>query len=189
MAEIWFTSDSHYGHSNVIGYCKRPFSSVGEMNQALIDNCNALVKPEDTLWHLGDFCYGIPDARRDPYSVAKVFRDQIHCKDVRMICGNHDHVGIAGLFREFHGDYRNAVAHEIKIDSQRIVLSHYAMRTWNHQGKGVYCLYGHSHGSLPDDPHSLSFDCGVDCWGYKPINFEQVKEAMAVKTPLRVDHH
>lgn len=52
---IYFTSDPHYWHANVIRYCTRPFASVDEMNGAMIKNWNDIVKPEDTVYCLGDF--------------------------------------------------------------------------------------------------------------------------------------
>lgn len=54
----WFTSDTHFDHANVIEYCKRPFSNVEEMNEAMIRNWNKRVMPEDTIFHLGDFHLG-----------------------------------------------------------------------------------------------------------------------------------
>ena len=51
----FLTSDEHYNHKNILGYCSRPFSTVEEMNQALIDNHNSVVGPNDEVIHLGDF--------------------------------------------------------------------------------------------------------------------------------------
>ena len=51
----WFTSDWHFGHRNVIDYCNRPFSSVEEMNDKLVELWNNTIKPEDEVWFLGDF--------------------------------------------------------------------------------------------------------------------------------------
>jgi calcineurin-like phosphoesterase family protein len=78
---------------------------------------------------------------------------------------------------------------EIEVEDTKVVLCHFAMRTWNKSHKGAFHLYGHSHGSLPDDPNALSFDVGVDCWGYQPVSWEQVKSKMAKKTYKPVDHH
>lgn len=51
----WFTSDQHYGHANIIGYCARPFANVHEMNVEMSRRFNELVQPGDEVWHLGDF--------------------------------------------------------------------------------------------------------------------------------------
>ncbi len=58
MPNIWFTADFHFGHSHIIRYCNRPFRSVAEMDQAILDRLNASVKVNDILYFLGDFCIG-----------------------------------------------------------------------------------------------------------------------------------
>lgn len=59
MANIWFTSDFHLGHFNIIRYCNRPFVDTQEMNAAILERMNASVKAGDVLYFLGDFCMGI----------------------------------------------------------------------------------------------------------------------------------
>jgi calcineurin-like phosphoesterase family protein len=73
MSNIWFTADFHFGHNNIIRYCNRPFRSVEEMDQTILDRLNASVKANDILYFLGDFCIG---------SKAKALehRRQIRCK-------------------------------------------------------------------------------------------------------------
>ena len=55
---IFFTSDTHFEHSKIIDYCKRPFSSIEEHDKTLIQNWNNVVGQDDTVFHLGDFAYG-----------------------------------------------------------------------------------------------------------------------------------
>lgn len=54
---LFFVSDTHFGHEAILHYAKRPFSSVEEMDQAMIDNWNKVVGPNDYVFHLGDFCF------------------------------------------------------------------------------------------------------------------------------------
>lgn len=202
---IYFFSDPHFNHKNIIKYCMRPFmnkqereqmdavcsdsswkasewksqavkaikisdDSVEKMNTTIIDNINAVVGPKDELWCLGDFSFN-----RD----VQKFVDRIICKNINLIWGNHDRRSIAPSFRQTHD------LHEITVrdrgEKQRIVLCHYSMRVWNKSHRGSWHLYGHSHGTLPDDPHSLSFDIGVDCWDFKPLSYDKVKEVMSKK--------
>jgi calcineurin-like phosphoesterase family protein len=72
MADTWFTSDFHFGHFNIIRYCNRPFTNTEEMD--------AQVKPNDTLYFLGDFCMG---------SVEKVaaYRKRLNCEAIHFVEG------------------------------------------------------------------------------------------------------
>jgi calcineurin-like phosphoesterase family protein len=175
----WFTGDTHFGHANIIKYCNRPFKDVVEMNETIISNWNKVVEKDDLVYHLGDFCFGRNDFEFDAYF--KRLNGLIV-----FIKGNHDRLAWKnrGKFYAYSDSYR-----EIKVNEQNITLCHYAMRVFNKSHHGAWHLYGHSHGSLPDDPNSLSFDCGVDCHNFTPINFEQVKEIMSKKTWKPIDHH
>lgn len=179
MNNIWLTSDTHFGHKNIMRYCNRPFNSIEEHDAALIDNWNALVKPNDTVYHLGDFCFGTQEEDFNKYF--KRLNGQII-----LIKGNHDK--LAWKFRHsFAASYDSYK--EIRVDGQKVTLCHYSMLVWNCSHHGAFHLYGHSHGSLPDNPNSLSFDCGVDCHDYRPISWERVKEIMAAKKFVPIDHH
>lgn len=152
---IWFTSDTHFNHDNIIKYCNRPFSSITEMNEALIKNWNELVKPDDTIYHLGDFGFG---------KIENIVRRLNGRK--YLIIGSHDKNIKRNLFEK--------VDHIMIVEN--IVLCHYSMRTWPKSHRNSYHLYGHSHGKL--DGLGKSFDAGVDCWDFKPISIEKVKEEM-----------
>ncbi len=175
----WFTGDTHFGHANIIKYCNRPFKDSVEMNETIISNWNKVVKRDDLVYHLGDFCFGKTDAEFD------IYFKRLNGLIV-FIKGNHDRLAWKNRhkFYAYHDSY-----HEIEIGEQNITLCHYAMRVWNKSHYSAWHLYGHSHGSLSDDPHSLSFDCGVDCHNFTPINLEQVKEIMSKKLFKPIDHH
>lgn len=161
---IWFTSDTHFWHANIIRYCNRPFSCAEEMNEVMIENWNACVRAVDIVRHLGDFGRWWGNAA-DLYSVRKRLNGQIH-----LIRGNHD--------ENIDPTWFESVKHydEIQIDGQKIVLFHYALRTWHHDLRGTWHLFGHSHGALPG--YGKSFDIGVDCWGFHPVSFDEVKAKM-----------
>lgn len=83
MSKIFLVSDTHFFHSNIIKYCNRPFASVEEMNRVMIEKWNAVVSPEDTVIHLGDFALG-PAPR-----YAEILK-ALHGKTKILIIGNHD---------------------------------------------------------------------------------------------------
>lgn len=173
LNSVWFTADPHFGHENIIKLCNRPFNTIESMNAALLDNWNQRVKPEDDVFLLGDVFYHIS------YIDAMSIREKLHGK-IHLILGNHDKLaknmrGWASVSESF--EYKIAVGSA----ELTIFLNHYAHRVWNHSYQGNWHLYGHSHGQLPENPASPSFDCGVDCWNYYPISLEQVIMKMAVK--------
>ena len=69
---------------------------------------------------------------------------------------------------------------ELKVGEQLVVLDHYPMRSWNKSHYGSWQLYGHHHGTLPEDPNAFQMDVGVDCFRY-PLSFNQVKTYMDIK--------
>ena len=78
---LFFTSDEHLGHFNIIKHCNRPFSSALEMDSTIIERFNARVCPEDTVYHLGDFVW------HEPHEGMQLKRLNGHHK---LVPGNHD---------------------------------------------------------------------------------------------------
>lgn len=169
MSKVFFTSDLHLGHSNIIKYCKRPFNNADEMDEALIRNWNNVVGKDDHIYVLGDFTM-----RSKPSNYLRRLNGFKH-----LVQGNHDD-------RPSTDDGWTSIhkLHRIKVQGQDIVLCHYAMVVWDQSHRGSWQLYGHSHGTLPDNKASLSFDVGVDCHNYTPLSFEQVSEIMSRKKPV-----
>jgi calcineurin-like phosphoesterase family protein len=173
---IFFTSDTHFYHENVIKYSKRPFKNADHMNEEMIRRWNERVKPTDEVYHNGDAVLG---GGCDPTPVLSRLNGIIH-----LTPGNHDS-------KKMQKNDRWASVcpyREIKLDGKFIVLCHYAMKVWNKSHYGSLMLYGHSHGSLPGNNQSL--DIGVDCWDYRPVTLHEILSRMATLPPyLPVDHH
>lgn len=180
MPEVWFTSDTHYGHANVIEYSKRPYADVEEMDEALVMNWNNVVRPGDQVYHLGDFAF-CDEGRAT--RIAKRLMGQKF-----LVFGNHDKR--LRRCKEFLSQWIWARDLEgITVHGQRIVLCHYAMHVWNQSHRGAWQLHGHSHGSLPVDPTKLRMDVGVDPNGYYPLSFGGVAAEMKKREYEPVDHH
>jgi calcineurin-like phosphoesterase family protein len=178
MAETWFTADFHLGHFNIIRYCKRPFADTREMNEVILARLNDCVKPNDVLYFLGDFCLG-------RHEDVLTYRKRIPCRTIHFVEGNHDSTTRQAqhLFASW-----SSLA-EVRVDKQRIVLCHYAMRVWPRHAQGGWQLYGHSHGNLPDEPRSLAMDVGVDTHDFRPWHFDEIATKMKAKEEARKQAH
>ena len=177
MPEIFFTSDHHFGHANILKFCNRPFENVEEMNEVLIQRWNEKVKPEDEVYHLGDF------ALTSNRELILDIMDRLN-GTIYLIIGNHEGSALNHRKRfKWIKDYHELKVKdaELKNGVQRIILFHYAMRVWRGDFRGTWHLYGHSHGNLPDKEDQLAFDIGVDCHNFYPLSYEEVKEIMKAK--------
>jgi|CXWL01.1.fsa_nt_gi calcineurin-like phosphoesterase family protein len=183
MGNILVTGDTHWGHLNIIKYCKRPFSSVEEMDEMLIQYWNAKVKPNDTVWHLGDFSFKGKEPRE--------YFNKLNGK-ILFTIGNHDKRHSLQELAPVYDRY------DLKPDptNKRLmyVLSHYAQRVWNKSHHGTFHLYGHSHDTLEKEPWGRSMDVGVDpanriLGRYEPFAIEEVYEILSKREVKVVDHH
>lgn len=183
--KIWFTSDTHFGHKNIIKFSNRPFKDEHHMNEELIRLWNSVVDEDDDVYHMGDVSLtnnGITN------SILNRLNGNIH-----LITGNHEK-SITG-----HKDNRDRFVwirpyHEMYIDKQFIVLCHYGMRVWNKSHHGSWMLYGHSHDSMEYEPWGRSMDVGVDSayrilGKYRPFSFDEVAKIMSKREHNPVDHH
>lgn len=185
MTNIWLISDTHFRHSNIYKFLatdgtrvRKEFGDVAEGDAYMIAHWNALVKPQDHVWHLGDFCMGNPIWWLDVGPRLSGHK--------RIIPGNHDQVPIdiykkAG-FQKLQG------AKEIQIDGLRLLCSHYPLhpsslfnRDWN--------IHGHTHEkpsppSFVDDKgkHKGWFNVSVERIGYKPIHIEDLVKQLKETT-------
>ena len=192
---IYFTSDTHFGHSNILIFCNRPWLQEGdvehdetgrlrfvhkdiadlrvrEMDEGLIAKWNAKVSPQDTVYHLGDICF-----YRKEEQIRGIL-DRLNGK-ICLIRGNHDNE-VLDIYPERFEWVRSI--HTVKHDKKRIECCHYPMISWNQRERGAYHLYGHCHGTLPEDPEAYSFDIGADVNNLEPVSVEQVFERMEKKS-------
>lgn len=162
---VYFTADTHFGHANIIRLCGRPFADIAQMDEELIRRWNAIVLPEDDIWHLGDF---VVRGKSSPSQYLARLKGRKH-----LVFGNHD----VAEARTAPGWSSSSPLAEIIVDRVRLVLCHYALRTWNHASHGALQLYGHSHGNLSGSHNSA--DVGVDCWDFRPASLDQIRARMA----------
>lgn len=201
---LYFTSDTHYAHSNI---CRattrwtdadsvtRDFKSLEQMNTTLVNNINEVVGQDDVLIHLGDWSFG-------GFEMIEEFRSKIICKNVHLVFGNHDHHiardkgGVQSLFSStqhyMHLDLR--IPNGKEVDKLTLVCMHFPIASWDGMNDGVIHLHGHVH--LP--PHlriseGKAMDVGVDGNNLYPISIQEIRSIMKnrpiKKLCLPKDHH
>ena len=160
---IYFTSDQHFGDSAARSFYRRPFASVAEMDQQMIDRWNSVVSPGDgdEVWHLGDFA-----VRQSAQRVAHLLQT-LHGRK-HLIVGNNDGPAVT----DCSGWQSVRRYEELTIDGKKLVLCHYPFRTWRDVGRGSINLHGHSHGRLKPLPHQ--YDVGVDVWDFRPVRLADI---------------
>ena len=176
----WFTSDTHFGHENVIRYSNRPYKDKHEMDESIIANWNAKVQPNDNVYHIGDVFFCKKDR-------AIQILSRLNGR-ITLIMGNHDKA--IRRDQDFINRFFNVVDYlELTIEGQKMVLSHYPMMTWNGSGRGSWMLHGHCHGNLKYPFEAKIHDVGIDPNNYFPLSFPDLKRILDKKAISVIDHH
>lgn len=137
MAKIFYISDWHYDHKNILAYDGRPFTSIEQMNQALIERWNSVVNPGDTVYVLGDMFWCDSE-------VAIPILDSL-AGEIYLVKGNHDRCHI----KQFTDKFVNVTEYmEIEDKGRNVVLCHYPIPCFKKHFQGWYHLYGHVHNSF-----------------------------------------
>lgn len=156
MHNVWFTSDTHFGHNNIIKYEHeaRPFDIIEEMNEKLIDNWNSVVGKKDTVYHLGDFCFG-----KQHLEIAKRLKGR-----KILILGNHD------VYK--YDDYFDRVFGTLSYKS--MWLTHIPVHTAELGGRAVINVHGHLHSKVIDDDRY--FNVSVERHNLTPVHLDVILE-------------
>lgn len=178
---IWFTSDPHYWHTNVIRFCDRPYSSVEEMNEALIANWNSVVAEGDTVYVLGDFCFA---------GTTKIVPIMQRLQGTKILVkGNHDWKYKDARWLEF--GFSAVVPHHtlegVNVPGGILKLSHFPYVGGGDHGEhkeryvehrlydeGGWLLHGHVHTTWKLKDRMVNV--GVDQWGMKPVSLKEIEE-------------
>ena len=172
---LWFTSDTHFCHENIVRFSGRPFANAAEMNEELIRRWNETVPEDGIVFHLGDFCMGGSKEWND-------IMYRLHGK-IYLILGNHDMKNIKqGFMQRFELVTQQMT---IRVGGQGIILNHNPFLCYGGSYRDVWQLFGHVHsGPLSktglDLPRlkmlfPLQYDVGVDNNEYRPVSFAEVK--------------
>lgn len=196
---IWFTSDQHYFHKNVIKYCNRPYESLEEMNVALVDNWNSVVDKNDVVYCLGDLSLA--------FRPVEIFTPMLNGRKT-LVPGNHD------LCHPYHKKSRNPerrevwtkkyedcgwevvdIHHEIEIDGETVLMCHHPYKGdvphdensneksakdkyWNYRLEdcGEWLICGHVHEKWQTKGNMINV--GVDVWDFTPVHIDEIRKIM-----------
>jgi calcineurin-like phosphoesterase family protein len=190
----YFTSDTHFGHERIITLCNRPYSSVEEMNESIIDNWNAVVRPSDIVYHLGDVALGTISASLP--LVARLNGRKI------LVPGNHDRI-FSGekikQFERFFPEYQKVFAEVLPEQypsyfggGRWAMLCHFPYSGDSHGedrhadkrpvDEGLPLIHGHVHNTnipgtdIPWRQNGRQFNVGVDVNNYTPVSEDEIAE-------------
>lgn len=165
---IYFTSDHHFNHPNIIKLCNRPFDSIEAMHRALVERWNSTVNDGDTVFHLGDFCLGGINSYNEWVGQLR--------GNIRFIKGNHDKRWLK-LWKETSDRVKVLEPiHVEKFQGVEIVMCHYPMQEWEGFYRGTWHLHGHCHNNLKTVlPNRL--DVGIDCFDYNLVSLQDITTA------------
>lgn len=173
MKSTWLIADTHFDHGAILRHTARPFGTIDEMNEAIVDGINRHVKRDDLLIHAGDFGW---KASRVGH-----WRQRLHVREIWATRGNHD---AASLRRHVS---RMELILFCKL-GRKVVISHYPQFSWAGREYGAIHLYGHSHGRSEEFldthfPDRLAMDVGLDnihrlTGEWRPIHIDEVLERM-----------
>lgn len=192
IQKLWFCSDLHINHNNILKYQGRPFENIKEMNDYFVQKWNEYVSQYDDVYFIGDFAFGKPEDATD-YLYALNGR-------IFLITGNHEKAVLKSRknrnrFALIRDKFELNVRDEAFGNKPFIIyLHHYACRVWNKSHHGAWHLYGHSHDSLEHEVWGKSMDVGIDSskrilGEYRPFHYNEIKEILSKRPIKEIDHH
>jgi calcineurin-like phosphoesterase family protein len=185
---IWFVSDEHYDHANILLYANRPFNTVNHMQSVFVANHNSIVKPEDEVYHLGDFSMN--------EKTVPIILPQLNGRHT-LVHGNHDRTfpthkhheaatqrylqyGFVGVYQELHNFHGFHLCHLPHTEEGKHGQKFAEWRpTANRE---TYLLHGHVHNSWKVNGKQINV--GVDQWNYFPVSLDEIK-ALVERERLR----
>ena len=179
--KLFWTSDTHFSHKNIMQYCDRPFSSIEEMNEKLISNWNSVVDSDATVFHLGDFAFGT-------ISQWEEVRSQLN-GEIHLILGNHDFHNYTNYRERLEKMFASVTMQQvIEVGKHKIWMNHYPFLTFAgiyREKNPSYQFFGHVHLKLQSRGADTSrldyalptqYDVGVDLNNFTPVPFSVIHE-------------
>ena len=189
--DIWFVSDLHMYHTNIIRLSNRPFADIEEMSKVLVDNWNNVVKEDDIVFNLGDFCWS------ESYIIWAKVIDKLNGHQV-LIKGNHDH---PKTLQKLSEQYKLIDSHqgnplfvknldklflirerlELRHNKDRFLLDHFPQYSWVGSYHGVYHLHGHIHEKNNDISTTNTYNVSIERNLYRPLSLDEIKMGLKMQ--------
>jgi calcineurin-like phosphoesterase family protein len=201
MSNRWFTSDTHFGHANIISFCDRPFADFEEMDEALIANWNSVVGDDDVVYHMGDVAMGKWDRWEGIFNRLNGYKI--------LVVGNHDRVfkgantktqeKFAGFYDDWFDEVDDSLSHAILANGTRVKLSHFPYNG-DHTNEDRFdeyrlpddgvtpLIHGHTHYKdviSKSKRGTIQIHVGVDAHNYTPVSEQQVIDYIRVAGDLK----
>ena len=180
-SRVFFTSDTHFNHDNILRFCARPYETAAEMNEDLIRRWNSKVGKNDIIFHLGDFAWG---------GATKWIPILERLNGVKILClGNHDESNITPTSEVYFKDIK--YQYKIMVGKYQVYLNHYPFLTWGGvYRENVWQFFGHVHSVSAVNPtyntgtdakrlvhlFPSQYDVGCDLNNYTPLSFDEIKK-------------
>lgn len=168
--QTWFIGDWHFGHTNIIGFCDRPFTELNHMNEGLIDLHNAVVKPNDTVYVLGDVAFG----RKNLHYVKRMNGNK------RLILGNHDVYGMEEYKEVGFNKIYGMKEYTDKETGMCFIMTHAPIHPMQLERRYATNIHGHLHTHDVKDDRYVNVN--IDRVGaYVPVNIEEIRRRVKQK--------
>ena len=164
----WFTADCHFHHANIIKYCNRPFATIEQMNEELIKRWRDTVKPEDTVFHIGDFSFANKEITSRIINVLT--------GTIVFLKGNHEShpkTIIESLMIRYEGHSINLNHYPERANPLMVSLCGHVHEKWLIQYHHIIPIYKDA--PLPSKGFPI-INVGVDRWDFRPVSFEQIEK-------------
>ena len=181
---VFMTSDLHFFHKNIVQYCGRPWT-FEEQTEQLISRWNSRVGEYDDVYHLGDFAFASRKQYDQVVEIIKRLNGNIH-----FIRGNHCDAELWEMIEQTrlpHVVWIKDYA-KIRVQGQKVILSHYPYVTWDSAHHGSWHCFGHTHGSF--EGFGKSMDVGIDAHpDFQVFSWDEICAKMSTKEYHQLDHH
>jgi len=166
MPNIWVISDTHFNHNKEFIWKPRGFNSVWEMNDAIIENWNKVIKYNDIVYHLGDFIMGdLPSG----INIIKRLNGKI-----RLAIGNHDTDARIEAFNKLYNFDDVQFGYRLKKGKKTFLLTHYPTLTGNFDNSKTYSIHGHTHSPNAFCEYDMMYNVNCDAHNCQPVAWEDM---------------